>query len=144
MLEEYYITPEHYDKAEKNGICRETLQARFNRGWDMERATTLPPYFFKERARELKETLERLGIAHSTYCQRLKRGWSVEKALTTPKNHRGINKKSLRQLSIEHNINYQTLIARVKYGWDLEKALKTPIQVNRRRLSDRKQEENNG
>lgn len=37
----YYITPEEYDLAEKNGICKATLESRIKQlGWSKKKAIT--------------------------------------------------------------------------------------------------------
>ena len=41
MRENYwYITPEDYEAAAKNGISRHLILSRLRRGWDLERAYT--------------------------------------------------------------------------------------------------------
>ncbi len=40
---DFYITPEEYEVAEKNGIDKRTLEQRIREyGWDKERAITIP------------------------------------------------------------------------------------------------------
>ena len=43
---DFYITPEEYDIAESNGICRDTLEYRIRKArflWEREVALTKPP-----------------------------------------------------------------------------------------------------
>lgn len=146
MEEVFYITPEHYEIAKSNGIEPHLVRMRFERGWDIQRAITEPKNHFKNRAKELKDKLESINIKHSTYCQRKKNGWTPDEASSVPKKRDVTtpNPNSLRQLAIKHNMNYSTLCTRVnKLKWTLEEALTRPIDTKKRRLSDRK-EENNG
>lgn len=78
-----YITPEDYEKAEKNGI-----KNLYNRvhvyGWSIRRAVNTPPR--KRTNRDYwKEVAIQNGINLNTFFSRIHRsGWSEEEAATTP------------------------------------------------------------
>lgn len=80
-----YITPEEYEKAEKNGIDKNTLYKRIREyGWDKQRALSQPkrvrPNLSKWKAIALKN-----GISEGTFYSRVcNMKWDLERAATTP------------------------------------------------------------
>lgn len=86
---DYYITDEDYAIAEKNGICRDTVNFRIRRmGWEKEKALTKPPRKYSDRKKEI-EIAKSNGIGRSTFYDRLSYGWKVEDAYTIPVMDRG-------------------------------------------------------
>lgn len=87
MSKHIYITPEEYAEAEKNGICRNTLDRRIKTyGWDKEDAITTKVR--KKKVDSLKPWIEKAasnGICEITFRQRIyKQGWTHERAATQP------------------------------------------------------------
>lgn len=87
-IKEWYISPENFQRAEKNGIPKVTLINRIRLcGWDMERACTEPVNrkTISTLTEEQKKMLEESGMRRGTFLSRINRlGWSIEKALSTP------------------------------------------------------------
>lgn len=136
---DYYITPEEYAKATKNGINKKNLEKRVrNYGWDKKKAIETPlrnsiPKKFKILAKEN-------GISINTFYQRMYVfKWNMYKAATEPIK----NKKTIIANAIEKNRKYpKEYIEKAKangikeynfrrrvreYGWSYEKAATTPI-----------------
>lgn len=93
----YYITPEEFKIAEKNGISKKLLINRVrNLAWEKERAITEKP----GQRRKLKswiEIAEKNGICEGTFLNRIKKlKWDFEKASTKPVTNR---KKFIRELA---------------------------------------------
>ncbi|MEB9770344.1 hypothetical protein P4K44_33135, partial [Bacillus cereus] len=82
---DYYITPEEYEAAAKNGISNELLTRRIrNLGWDKEIAMTKPSRYNANRWKNIKEIALKNGISHSTYTARIKKGWRLIDAISKP------------------------------------------------------------
>jgi len=79
----YYITPDHYDTAAKNGINSHLLNRRVRGGgWDVERAIATPP-----RVQKYKHWLgvaKQNGICGPTFYARVRKGIEPEQAATMP------------------------------------------------------------
>ncbi|MEJ9219531.1 hypothetical protein P4H46_15305 [Paenibacillus glucanolyticus] len=138
----FYITPEEYTIAQKNGIRPDMLDRRVReQGWPKERAMTTPPRKLTDRSRWWK-VAEKNGLNYNTFMNRIKLGWPEEKAATQPlrteeelkaqalhaTDHvRRYPEKYLR-LAEENGIPYHTFHHRVKYcKWDMERAATEPI-----------------
>ena len=81
---DFYITPEEYAIAEKNGISKDTLNFRIRRmGWDKEKALTTKPRKYTDRKKQV-EIAKANGISRATFYDRLSDGWKVEDAYTVP------------------------------------------------------------
>ena len=79
----FYITPEEYEIAEKNGIGRHTLDNRiWNLAWDKKRAITERP----KRRRKFKhlELARKNGIPDETFRMRVRRGMDELEAAQKP------------------------------------------------------------
>lgn len=81
----YYITPEQYEEARKNGITKKLLDIRVRSlGWDMERATTEPVQGYGH-LKKWATVAEQNGICYSTFCSRIhKQRLSLKEAATRP------------------------------------------------------------
>ncbi|MEC2958722.1 hypothetical protein P9Z77_02700 [Bacillus cereus] len=137
---DYYITPEEYEIAEKNGVCASTLRSRiYDLCWSKERAINTPP-IKNHLWREVKDVALSNGIAMKTFEKRIKLGWDFERAITQrPMNSKEIEKmreqKKKRVFTNEqirrarlNGISYSRLWERVKKcKWDFERAINTPI-----------------
>lgn len=123
---DFYITPEEYKIAEKNGINCKTVNNRVRSlGWTKTKAITLP---VKKRAL-LDEDLLRIakenGIGRETLRYRLNNGWSKEDASTKKqvdiRSHMkelGLNtrkySKELLAIALKNGIGVRTFYRRVQ------------------------------
>lgn len=142
----YYITPEEYEIAEKNGIQPSTLNARVRaHGWDKKRAITTPVKKMGDHSKWAKVAAQN-GISYGTYKSRVNLlGWSQEKAATEPHMSRSESAKAAQkvqykypseivELAKSNGIIYATFRHRVaNMGWSLEKAATTPPMAFRER-----------
>lgn len=89
MKSYYYVSPEEYEIALKNGIKKENVYQRVYRyNWSIQRAITTPvrkrDMSYKEKGKnEYLEIALQNGISANAYYVRVSRGWSKEKASTT-------------------------------------------------------------
>ncbi|APA04072.1 hypothetical protein [Bacillus velezensis] len=147
---DWYITPEEYERAAKNGISRGCLSKRIrSSGWDKERALTTPPQ--KRRSRSIRskwvDVAEKNGLPKATFYWRVNTaGWDEERAATTPptktsecmrrarqKSPRCKNRRyspELVALAESNGIKYGTYTFRVKEcGMDPYEAAVTPLKT---------------
>ncbi|MCZ8513797.1 hypothetical protein O9H85_15415 [Paenibacillus filicis] len=82
---DYYITPEEYEEAARNGINRNTLDARIRRyAWVKQRAVTEPVQVQKDRT-EIKKLMKAHGISYENFKNRtISLGWDDHSAATVP------------------------------------------------------------
>lgn len=139
----FYITPEEYEKAQKNGISKKMLEIRIRKlAWDKERAINTPIRKQKTYTKEIKELAGKNGISMATFKSRVnKLGWDIEKAATTPMmdNTKNIYKaipkvrkypKKIIQEAKKNGIPVKCFYNRItKYKWDIEKAATTPVMT---------------
>ncbi|SDJ20547.1 hypothetical protein SAMN04488123_12051 [Natribacillus halophilus] len=131
---DYYITPEEYEEAERNGIGKKTLDSRIRvYGWRKKRAITEKTQRRTKRGKYLK-IAENNGINPQTFYNRVNiHGWSEDDAATRPKVDPAITiEKNGRQQrkttddilkkAAENNIPRSTLFARIEKGYDMETA----------------------
>jgi len=84
MKYNYYITPNDYELALKNGISNSTLTFRVRKyAWDIEKACTKPVKKKKIVSNEIRAILIKNNISLNAYKMRLTIGWSLERALNT-------------------------------------------------------------
>lgn len=132
----WYITPEQYEKAAKNGIDEKTLNGRVRRhGWDIDRAMTQPK---QKRAYQIPEELVKKaaenGIQRKTLYSRIRRyGMDPETATTRPVMSREEKINNIRKhdpelvaLAIKTGMSYDTFRKRVAKGMDPVKAATIP------------------
>ncbi|MEB9540110.1 hypothetical protein P4I87_20060 [Bacillus cereus] len=142
---DFYITPDEYEEAEKNGISRDLLTCRIrNLGWDKEIAMTKPSRYNANRWKNIKEIALKNGISHSTYTARIKKGWRLIDAISkppidkyqslklatqvNPKNQNKILTDQQAKIASLNGISYRTAKARIKRSkWSIEEAITTPI-----------------
>ena len=80
----WYITPDDFERAAKNGINGDALRQRVRTlGWDIERAIKTPLKKVRDIPQELLEEAKRRGITRHLISGRITQGWSIEKACTT-------------------------------------------------------------
>ena len=120
----WYITPEDYEVAAKNGIKRDTVNERVRRwGWDVDRAITTIPKRHNV-PKELMEKAKAIGLEPNTVATRLYRGWTMEEACSRPKKQgrQRLYPDWVYEKAKENNIRYSVVNHRVHDGWDLERA----------------------
>ncbi|HDR7969526.1 TPA: hypothetical protein QCY14_004918 [Bacillus pacificus] len=139
---DFYITPEEYDIAEKNGISKDLLNRRVREsGWDKEVAMSKPSQHGSTGWHLVKEIAKEHGISYWTFKQRRRAGMELMKAATVPPRSpkecialankaRGVRevftKEEIKRAEA-NGVSYYTLASRVrKYKWDLEQAITTP------------------
>ena len=141
----YYLTPEHFELAEKNGISKRLLSDRvYQRGWIIDRAISQPKQN-KNNSEDFKrwaKIAESNGISRILFSQRLiVSKWPYEKAAT----HKKMNKdeiaaeakktnvytvftKEQHEIAKANGIKKGTMYARVRdYGWTVEDAITVTV-----------------
>jgi hypothetical protein len=135
---DFYITPEEYQVAEKNGISRQLLDIRV-RGlaWDKEKAISTLPHE-KNPIKDWVEIAEMNGICYSTLRYRMNRlKWNPERAATQPLQDKKKQAKKASEssrkypekyhrLAERNGINERTFHRRMKDGWAPETAATRP------------------
>lgn len=139
---DWYITPEEYKKASKNGISKENLEQRIRKyGWNKKDALNTPVKKRDVIPKKFKDMAKKNNIPIGTFYSRvyvLK--WSMEKAATEPimdietKSENFV--KRLRKYPIEwiekakeNGITPYNFRRRVReYNWSYEKAATTPVR----------------
>jgi len=137
----YYLTPDHFKLAEKNGISKQLLADRvYQRGWLIDRAISQPKQN-KNNSEEFKlwaKVAEANGISSILFSQRLiVSKWSYEKAATRKKmtkyeiadeakktNVYTVFTKEQHEVAKANGIKKGTMYARVRnYGWTVDDAI---------------------
>lgn len=124
---DYYITPEEYEIAEKNGISRATLECRVrDLMWDKKRAITEPPQKKDYSNKKYADIAEKNGINRNTFYSRVRRGMCPKEACTKPlqdkrkwakeMRERRRNKlpKTIYETARKNGITYPSLMHRLK------------------------------
>ena len=139
MDRDYYITPEEYEIAEKNGISRDIMNKRV-RGlcWRKQRAMT-EPIRKRTKRKYWVDIAKENGICYNTFMTRVNNlKWDEERAATEKiysmdeiRESRTHGKRRFPQelvdLAARNGIGYQTFYARVKNRMTPEEAATTPI-----------------
>lgn len=125
---DFYITPEEYEIAARNGIRRRTLEARIRRsGWDKKRAINTPSRKKTDRSSWCR-IAESNGICKATFLSRVNLyKWDEERAATEPifviqESNRKYSDEICRTLE-RNGISKQMFYGRIKIGWSLERAM---------------------
>ena len=143
MSHYFYITPEEYAEAAKNGVDENRLEVRIRQyGWSKERAINEPMREYRDRRRWAK-IAESNGISYQTFMSRINiMGMSEEVAATKPLQdkrkavkHMADRKRQipleLRALAESNGIAYPTLRARLKTGMDPHEAATKPLMTKK-------------
>ncbi|ADL53245.1 hypothetical protein [Clostridium cellulovorans] len=134
---DYYITPEEYLKAEKNGIGRRLFEDRVRRyGWSKTRALATPKTIREESpfTKEQLNTARKNGISFEAAYGRVKRlKWSIEKAISTPiltRSEMASNRKKeaseAMKVAVRNGISEQLFRERIAREWSEEEASTIP------------------
>lgn len=115
----YYITPEEYEIAEKNGINKRVVYQRVFLGWSKKRAITVPLQI-KKLTNEHFEIAKKNGISKNTVKHRVSHlGWDIEKAITRKAEKR---KNKYLDLAKANGIKESTYFSRIYKGWSKKDA----------------------
>lgn len=148
----YYITPDEYEIAAKNGIRRQTVNNRVrDLAWSVNEAITKPPKRKRKYSEyeALLEIAKSNDISKSTFSKRLDRGWSPIDAATRKKVDRehglSIGRRRHREkkytendaLEAEKNrIPRRVMAERInKLDWDVHQAKTVPVLDKTERAS---------
>lgn len=138
---DFYITPDEYEIAESNGICKSTLEKRVHDlMWDKKQAITEKPYKPNRNLdKKYIELAKQNGINIETFASRItKLGWNYELAATTPtlnnvvvlsnarENKRKYPKEHL-ELAIKNGIKRRTFYTRIERGMTSFEAATIPL-----------------
>lgn len=142
MSHYFYITPEEYEEADRNGVSARLLERRVRyEGWSKDRAIHTPPRKFKDRSKWV-EIAKKNGISRHVFDNRIRYGWSEEQAATEPVLTLEQRKRKMRvqnpgrrkypreliKQAEQNGINYKLFLKRVSDGWSWERAsLEPPI-----------------
>ena len=131
-------TEKDYEIAARNGISKMNVYLRVNkRGWEIERAITVPVRKKKCRVginAGMKKLAEQNGISHTTLYKRLKSGMDPYEAVTPPKKHR--KWESLINVAKENGISTPSFYGRIDRGMDpYEAATKPPRKYKKKQIS---------
>lgn len=144
---DYYVTPEEYAIAEKNGIPYKIVNQRIrSSGWSKQKAITEPVL---KRNRGLNEEYVQKaklnGISREVFAYRVKHGYTNEEAATIPlKNNKKFMSelgkkcrkypKELIKLAESNGISIRTFYRRIqKNKWNPIKAATIPLIVGKER-----------
>ena len=138
MSHYFYITPEEYEQAARNGVRPKLLEVRIRLlAWPKKKAINTPPHK-KKPLKEWVELAEQNGICYSTLRKRVNQmGWDPIRAATQPLHDRKAQMKVAQKLSRKYpeavlqqarknGIRDATFYMRIKRGWDLETASTRP------------------
>lgn len=139
MSHYFYITPEEYEEAARNGVSRKTLTQRIRQyGWNKQRAIQTPPRERKDLDEYWVNVSQLNGIKRDTFIKRIRKyGFSPQEAATRPLNDNSVvarvmierNRKiPMRyiELAQRNGIKRATFYSRLKYGWPIEDAATVP------------------
>lgn len=142
MTHYFYITPDEYEQAAKNGVSKATLNWRVQQAaWPKEKAISTPPRKQTSR-KKWKEVAKQNHIPYHLFLIRINQyGWTEERASTQPltdtKRRQEIMKKAkavqnkfpteLIDLANSNGIGSINFYNRVRLGWDVERAATEPL-----------------
>ncbi|PGZ45717.1 hypothetical protein COE56_25895 [Bacillus anthracis] len=143
---DFYITPEEYEIAARNGINRRTLNVRVrNLGWDKDIAMTKPLGSKNSTGwSKVKEIALKNGISRQTYYARLKKGWKLIDAISRPpitrdqalelakkanywSENRVLSDEQV-EIALSNGISYRVAYGRIKrLKWPIDDAITIPV-----------------
>lgn len=127
-----YLTPEDYERAEKNGISARLLYQRyFIRAWDKEKAIT-KPHKMRTYNPEYIELAKKNGIPYGTFRVRMASGYTQLEAATRPLNTRH---DEFVRIAKQNGIEYNTYQQRVHRGWDKMEAATRPLGYKKKKTA---------
>ncbi len=121
----WYITPEDYEIAAKNGIKKDTVNQRVRRyGWDIDRAITQKSKRV-DLPQEVMNKANEIGINKETVLRRIREGWDMEEACSTTIGRTGRPRSHpdwVYEMAKKNGIRLATVNHRINYGWDIMRA----------------------
>ena len=140
MSHYFYITPEEYQTAAKNGVSAILLTKRVRVcAWSIDRATTTPPQ--RGKWADWIALAAKNGISVGTFRTRIFRGMEPSQAATDPVLSRveiiesrvrvWVYPKFYADLAKENGIKPKTYAARVCRGWEPADAATRPTMTSR-------------
>jgi hypothetical protein len=137
VTHQFYITPEEYDQAAKNGVDSFNLERRIRLlGWNKEDAINTPLRQLTDRTKWV-DIAKKNGIKYQTFMNRVNNlGWDEERAATTPLLNNRFNgvyepnriiPEDIIRLAEKNGIKYHTLRNRIKKGWPPLRAATEPV-----------------
>ena len=121
----WYITPEDYEIAAKNGIKKDTVNQRVRRyGWDIDRAITQKSKRV-DLPQEVMNKANEIGIDKETVLRRIREGWNMEEACSTIIGRTGRPRSHpdwVYEMAKKNGIRLATVNHRINYGWDIMRA----------------------
>jgi hypothetical protein len=139
----FYITPEEYEIAAKNGISKKVLDYRVREAlWDKEKAINTTTRTKKSYPKEIIEIAKKNGVCIGTFKSRVNlMGWDMVRAATTPvmdtrenihKAYKKVRKypKEFIELARSNEIPDKCFYQRIERDrWSIEKAATTPVMT---------------
>jgi hypothetical protein len=137
---DYYITPEEYAEAERNGVDKNNLNNRIRgAAWIKQTAITTPKGKHTVRS-HMKVVWKTYGISYKRFLARVSLGWDEWSAATIPIRDKEesreqalwlceLKRKHPREfvvLAAKNGIKYQTFLYRVRNGWSYDLASTLP------------------
>lgn len=141
---DFYITPEEFEQAARNGISNVTFYNRVRQlGWTKEKAMTIPLRKRSFHNNKWVQIAEQNGICISTYKYRINQlGWDPERAATQPLQDRKEQARRASEASRKYPVEFLKMAAqngipertfhrRMESGWDLQTAATRPPMTPR-------------
>ena len=135
----FYISPQDYSTAERNGISARLLTDRVRVwGWDKRKAMINKPK--KQTPRKEWLDIARVnGISTASFYKRVNNGMSPEKASTIPlmdketkiNNMAAVKRKypkAYEDTAVANGISKKTFVTRMRRGWSAFRAATTPVR----------------
>lgn len=139
----FYITPEEYEIAEKNGIDHKLVDDRVRKlAWKIDKAISTPVRQQLKYSKHWREVAKNKGIPYRTFVSRIGRGWSEEEAATRPRQtleekkimavkaseFNRVYPEKYRHIAEKNGISYELFRNRVnRYKWSMERAATEPV-----------------
>ncbi|QCT03762.1 hypothetical protein E6C60_3051 [Paenibacillus algicola] len=142
MSHYFYITPDEYNQAQKNGVDPENLNRRVRLlGWKKDKAINTPLRKITDH-KYWADVAEKNGITYYTFTSRINvYGWSEERAATEPLQDFGSMREAgtdairkipriVLMLAEQNKLKYHTVRMRIKKGWGLYEAATVPVATH--------------
>lgn len=135
------IKPEHFEKAELNGINRIALKQRvYILKWDVEKACSKRLRKKTKVPKEVLDIAKEHGLSRLNVVERIRRGWDIMDACTKPikPGYPRMHPDWIYDKAKEHGLLSGTVNARILRGWSLEDACTLPTNDRHNPIKRRK------
>lgn len=141
MSHYFYITPEEYEAAARNGVDAFNLERRIRlMAWPKEKAINTPLRKLTDR-KKWRRIAEVNGIGYAAFISRINRGWDEQTAATKPLQTAEESReqallasekvrvipREIIDLARRNGIRHATLHDRIKKGMSFEEAATRPL-----------------